>query len=156
MNLSMESIQLTVDDLSDVAARHASAQVLYSPTAPKPPAAQFGWRDRWWLNHSAAQQLVINYWFFQSPDEARTAADEGRLRLSARTVPKFGGRESIYQPPPNEEHNLGDIVWQAGANFLFVRHTVVVLVAEIGGKLPAETTRRIARKILKKIDSALP
>ena len=156
MNLSLESIQLTVDDLSDVTARHASAQELYSPTSPKPPVAQFGWRDRWWLNDSAAQQLVINYWFFQSPDEARTGADEGRLRLSARTVPKFGGRESIYQPPPNAEHGLGDVVWQAGANFLFVRHTVVVLVAEIGGKVPAETTLRIARKILKKIDRALP
>jgi len=154
MKLTLESIQLTVGDLLDVAARHASAQELYSPTAPKPPTAQFGWRDRWWLNHSAAQQLVINYWFFQSPDAARTAADAGRFRLSARTVPKFGGRESIYQPPPNEGHGLGDIVWQAGANFLFVRHTVVVLVAEIGGKIPAKTTLRIACKIRKKIDCA--
>ncbi len=155
MKLTFESIQLTTDDLKDEAARHASAQEIYSPTAPKQPIAQFGWRDRWWLNNSAAQQVAINYWFFESHDEACIAADEGRLRLSARTMPKFGGRDSIYQPPPTDEHALGDVVWQAGANFLFVQESVVVLVAEIGGRVPEETTLRIARKIREKIDSAL-
>ena len=156
MELTLESIQLTPDDLGDVAARHTSAQEIYSPTAPKRPIAQFGWRDRWWLNHTAAQQVVINYWFFESHDEARTAADEGRFRLSAQTVPKLGGRDSIYQPPSNNKHGLGDVVWQAGANFLFVQETIVVLVAEIGGQVSEETTLHIAKKILKKIKSALP
>lgn len=156
MELTLESIQLTTDDLTDVAARHASAQELYSLTSPKPPIAQFGWRDRWWLNHTAAQQVAINYWFFESHDEACTAADEGRFRLSAQTVPKFGGYDSIYQPPPNDKHGLGDRVWQAGANFLFVQQTVVVLVAEVGGRVPEETTLRIAKKILKKIRNAAP
>ena len=155
MKLTFESIQLTADDLKDEAARHASAQEIYSPTAPKQPIAQFGWRDRWWLNHTAAQQVAIHYWFFESHDEAYTAADEGRLRLSAQTVLKFGGRDSIYQPPPTDEHALGDVVWQAGANFLFVQESVVVLVAEIGGQVSEETTLRIARKIREKIDSAL-
>ena len=155
MTLMLESIQLTSDDLKDEAARHASAQELYSPTAPKPPVAQFGWRDRWWLNGSAAQQVAINYWFFESHDEARTAADEGRLRLAAQTVSKFGGYESIYQPPPNDEHVLGDVVWQAGANFLFVQQTVVVLVAEIGGRVSEETTLRISQMILEKINDAV-
>ena len=154
MILTLESIQLTYDDLKDVAARHSSAQELYSPTAPKPPIAQFGWRDRWWLNNAAAQQVAIHYWFFESHDEACTAADEGRLRLSAKTVSKFGGYESVYQPPLNDEHGLGTVVWQAGANFLFVQQTVVVLVAEIGGRVPEETTLRIARQILEKIDNA--
>ena len=155
MTLTLESIQLTSDDLKDVAARHASAQELYSPTAPKPPVAEFGWRDRWWLNNSAGRQVALHYWFFASHDEACTAADEGRLRLSARTVSKFGGHESIYQPPPNDEHGLGDMVWQAGANFLFVQQTVVVLVAEIGGRVSEETTLRIAQTILEKINEAV-
>ena len=156
MKLTLESIQLTTDDLTDVAARHASAQELYSPTAPKPPTAQFGWRDRWWLNNTAAQQVAINYWFFESHEEACTAADEGRFRLSAQTVLKLSGRDSIYQPPPNNKHGLGDVVWQSGANFLFVHQTVVVLVAEIGGRVPEETTLRIAKKIFKKIQNAAP
>ena len=156
MELTLESIQLTIDDLTDVAARHASAQEIYSPTAPRRPIAQFGWRDRWWLNQTAAQQVAINYWFFESHEEARTAADEGRFRLSAQTVTKLGGRDSIYQPPANNKHGLGDVVWQAGANFLFVQQTIVVLVAEIGGQVREETTLRIAKKIFEKIHSALP
>ena len=156
MELTLDAIQLTPDDLVDVVARRTSAQEIYSPTAPRRPVAQFGWRDRWWLNHTAAQQVVINYWFFESHDEACTAADEGRFRLSAQTVPKLGGRDSIYQPPSNDKHGLGDVVWQAGANFLFVQETIVVLVAEIGGQVPKETTLQIAQKISKKIQSALP
>ncbi len=155
MKLSLTSIQLTADDLSDVAARHASAQELYSPTAPRPPVAEFGWRDRWWLNQTASQQVALHYWFFTSPEAARTAADEGRLRLSAQTVNKFGEHESIYQPPLHDEQQLGDAMWQAGSNFLFVRHTVVILVAEVGGEVSVETTRRIACRVLEKIESAL-
>ena len=155
MTFTLESIQLTVDDLKDVGARHASAQELYSPTAPKPPVARFGWRDRWWLNNSAAQQVAIHYWFFESHDEACAAADAGRLRLSAKTVSKFGGHESIYQPPLHNAHGLGEVVWQAGANFLFVQGTVVVLVSEIGGRVSEETTLRVAHKILEKINSAV-
>ena len=155
MKLTLESIQLTSDDLADVVARHASSQELYSLTAPKPPAAQFGWRDRWWLNQTAAAAVAINYWFFESNDEACAAADAGRFRLSAQTVLKFGERDSIYQPPPDDRHGLGNMVWQAGANFLFVQQTVVVLVAETGGKVSEDTTLRIARKILEKINTAM-
>jgi hypothetical protein len=155
MKLTLEDIQLTTDDLVDVAAHHASSQELYSPTAPKSPFAQFGWRDRWWLNQTAAASVAIHYWFFASDDEACVAADEGRFRLSAQTVPKFGGRDSIYQPPPNDQHGLGNIVWQAGANFLFVHHTVVILVAETGGKVSEDTTLRIAQKIFEKINNAM-
>ena len=155
MNITLESIQLTTADLSEYSARLSSTQELYSPTAPAKPIAQFGWRDRWWLNNSPAEQIALNYWFFQSADEANTAADEGRLRLSAQSVSKFGGRESAYQPVPQDQVKLGDLVWQAGANWLFVRDTVVVLVAEIGGKIPAETTLQIAHKILEKIENEL-
>ena len=158
MNLTLASIQLTAADLSAFAARRASAQELYSPTAPRPPIAELGWRDRWWLNHTAAQQVALHYWFFDSPAAARTAADEGRARLSTRTVPistSRSGERSYYQPAPNAEHGLGDIVWQGGANFLFVRHTVVVLVAQVGGEVPVETTRCIARKIFEKIEQAV-
>ena len=155
MNITLESIQLTESDLSEYSARLSSSQELYSLTAPAKPIAQFGWRDRWWLNDAAAEQIVLNYWFFQSPDEAQTAADKGRVRLSARTVPKFGGRESVYQPVAADQVELGDAVWQTGANWLFVRDTVVVLVAEIGGQISAETTLHIARKVLEKIENAL-
>lgn len=154
MKLTLEQIQLTTDDLADVAARHVSSQEIYSPTAPKAPSAQFGWRDRWWLNQTAAATVAIHYWFFESKDKACTAADEGRFRLSARTVPKLGGRDSIYQPPPNNKHGLGDIVWQAGANFLFVQDSIVILVAEIGGQVSADTTLQIAQKIFLKIRQA--
>ena len=156
MELTLESIQLTTDDLTDVAARHASAQEIYSPTSPRQPTAQFGWRDRWWLNHTAAQQVAISYWFFASHNEACTAADEGRFRLSAQTVSKLGGHDSIYQSLSDDKHELGNMVWQAGANFLFVQQTIVVLVAEIGGQVPEETTLRIAQKISEKIHSTMP
>lgn len=155
MNITLESIQLTTADLSEFSARLSSTQELYSPTAPAKPIAQFGLRDRWWLNNAPAAQVVLNYWFFQSSDEAYTAADEGRIRLSPRTVSKFGGHESIYQPVSKDQVELGDSVWQAGANWLFVRDTVVVLVAEIGGQVSAETTLQIARKILEKIENGL-
>ena len=151
MKLTLEQIQLTTDDLADVAARHVSSQEIYSPTAPKAPSAQFGWRDRWWLNQTAAAAVTIHYWFFESDTESCTAADEGRFRLSAQTVPKPGGRDSVYQPPVNNKHSLGDMVWQAGANFLFVQDTVVILVAETGGKVSADTTLQIAQKIFSKI-----
>lgn len=155
MNITMESIQLTTLDLSEYSARLSSSQELYSPTAPAKPIAQFGWRDRWWLNNAPAEQVALNYWFFQSSDEAHTAADEGRIRLSPRTISKFGGHESVYQPVSKDQVELGDSVWQAGANWLFVRDTVVVLVAEIGGQVSAETTLQIARKILEKIENGL-
>ena len=155
MNITLESIQLTAADLSEYSARLSSTQELYSLTAPAEPIAQFGWRDRWWLNHAPAEQVALNYWFFLSTDEAYTAADEGRLRLSPRTLPKFGGRESIYQLVPSDQVQLGDSAWQAGANWLFVRDTAVVLIAEIGGQVTAETTLQIARKILEKIENVL-
>ena len=151
MKLTLEDIQLTTEDLADVAARHVSSQELYSPTAPKPPAAQFGWRDRWWLNQAPAAAVAIHYWFFASNDEACRAAEAGRFRLSAQTLLKPTGRDSIYQPPSNNRHELGDTVWQAGANFLFAQQTVVILVTETGGKVSADTTLRIAQKIALKI-----
>ena len=154
MKPTLEQIQLTTDDLADVAARHVSSQEIYSPTAPRAPSAQFGWRDRWWLNQTAAATVAIHYWFFESHDEARTAAHAGRFRLSAQTVPKLGGHDSIYQPPPNNAHGLGDTVWQAGANFLFVQDAVVILVAETGGKVSADTTLQIAQKIFLKMRQA--
>ncbi len=152
MNITLESIQLTEADLSEYAARLSSQQELYSLTAPAKPIAQFGWRDRWWLNHAPAQQIALNYWFYKTADEANTAADTGRYRLSAQSLAKFGGRESIYQPIDNDQIKIGDAVWQAGANWLFVHNTVVVLVAEIGGKITEETTLEIARKIQTKLD----
>lgn len=155
MNITLESIQLTTADLSEFSPRLSSTQELYSPTAPAKPIALFGWRDRWWLNHAASEQLALNYWFFESPDDAHTAADTGRVRLSARTIPKFGGRESIYQPVSDDQVELGDAVWQAGANWLFVHGSIVVLVAEVGGQISAETTLLIARKIHDKIKNAL-
>lgn len=151
MELTFETIRLTASDLADVSARHVSAQEIYSPTAPRKPSAQFGWRDRWWLNGEAAQQVALHYWFFRSKTEARTAAYEGRTRLSAQTVRKIGGHDSVYQPPETESHGLGETVWQAGANFLFVQQTLVVLVAEVGGRVSEETTLRIAQKIVQKI-----
>ena len=155
MNITLESIQLTTADLSEFSARLSSTQELYSPTAPAKPIAQFGWRDRWWLNHAPAEQVAINYWFFQSADEAYTAAHVGRTRLSAKVVSKFGGHESIYQSVPKDQVELGDSVWQAGANWLFVRDTIVVLVAEIGGQVSTETTLQIAHKVLNKIENVL-
>ena len=155
MNITLESIQLTTSDLSEYSARLSSTQEIYSPTAPAKPIAQLGWRDRWWLNNAPAEQVVLNYWFFASSDEAHTAADEGRLRFSPRTVLKIGGRESIYQPVSDAQIGLGDTVWQAGANWLFVRDTIVVLVTEIGGQVDAETTLQIAHKIHQKIENAL-
>lgn len=155
MNITLKSIQLTTSDLSDYSARLSSQQELYSLTAPAKPIAQFGWRDRWWLNGTPAEQIALNYWFYQTADEAYTAADTGRVRLSAQSLAKFGGRESIYQPVDNDQFEIGDSVWQAGANWLFAHNTVVVLVAEIGGQIPAETTLDIARKIENKLNNLL-
>ncbi len=155
MDFTFDSIRLTASDLTEVSARHASAQEIYSPTAPREPTAQFGWRDRWWLNRRAAEQVIINYWFFTSAEEAYRAADLGRFRLSAQTVPTWGGRDSIYQPVSEIEHTLGAATWRAGANFLFTHESVVVLVSEIGGQVPVETTLHIARKVLEKVQGNL-
>ncbi len=155
MNITLESIQLTETDLSEYSARLSSTQELYSLTAPAKPIAQFGWRDRWWFNNAPSEQLALNYWFYQTTDEAYTAADIGRVRLTSHTMPKYGGRQTVYQPVSNDQVDLGDSVWQAGANWLFVRDTVVILVAEIGGQITAETTLQIARKILDKLDKVL-
>lgn len=155
MNITLESIQLTESDLSDYSARLSSQQELYSLTAPAKPIAQFGWRDRYWLNNVPSDQVALHYWFYQTSDEAHTAADTGRLRISAQSLRKFGGRESVYQPVDTNQVELGDSVWQAGANWLFVRDTVVVLVAEIGGQITEETTLEIAHKILNKLDDLL-
>ena len=111
----------------------------------------FGWRDRWWLYNAASKQVNLNYWLFESPDDAQSAADKGRVRLSAQTISKIGGHDSIYQPVAEEKAELGDTVWQAGANWLFVHGSFVVLVAEVGGQVPAETTLAIAKKINEKI-----
>ena len=155
MNITLESIQLTESDLSEYSARLSSQQELYSLTAPAKPIALLGWRDRWWLNHMPSEQIALHYWIYQTADEAYTAADSGRLRISAQTLLKLGGRESVYQPVDSDQVELGDSVWQAGANWLFVRETVVVLVAEIGGQIPEETTFEIARKIQNKLDNLL-
>ena len=106
------------------------------------------------MNKKPAEQVAIHYWFFDSTDKANTAADEGRTRLTSRTLLKLGGHVTAYQPVSLNEVNLGDSVWQAGANWLFVRDTIVILVAEIGGLITAETTLAIADKILQKIDKA--
>lgn len=153
MNISLESIQLTESDLSEYSAHLSSQQELYSLTAPAKPIAQFGWRDRWWLYRAPSKQIALHYWFYQTTDEAYTAADAGRLRIAAQTLSKFGGHESVYQPVDSNQIELGDSVWQAGANWLFVHETVVVLVAEIGGQIPVETTLEIAIKIQKKLEN---
>lgn len=155
MNLTLESIQLTETDLSDYSARLSSTQELYSLTAPAKPIALFGWRDRWWLNDAPAEQLSLNYWFYETSDDAHTAADIGRVRLTSHTLPKFGGHQTVYQPISNDKLKLVDSAWQYGANWLFVRDTVVVLVAEIGGQITAETTLQVAGKILDKLNKIL-
>lgn len=155
MNITLESIQLTASDLSEYSAHLSSSQELFSPTAPAEPTAQLGWRDRWWLNNAPAKQVALNYWIFNTSDEAFAAADEGRSRFTARTVLKLGGRESIYQPVPQGQVELGDTVWQAGASWLFAIDTIVILVDEIGGQIPAETTLKIARMILQKIEQVV-
>ncbi len=155
MNITLESIQLTAEDLSEYSASLSSSQELYSPTAPAEPIALFGWRDRWWLNKKPAEQVAIHYWFFDSTDKANTAADEGRKRLTSRTLLKLGGHVSAYQPVSSDEIKLGDSVWQTGANWLFVRDTTVILVTEIGGIIDAETTFVIAQQILQKIEKVL-
>ncbi len=148
-------IRLTAEDLSEFAPRLSSVQQIYSPTAPRKPACIVGWRERWWLNNTPARQVMLNYWLFASDEEALIAADEGRPRLSARTVLINGRRESIYQPSKDADSLLGDRVWQAEHNFLFVRQNVVVWVAEFGKQVPLQTTLSIARKILEKIDNQL-
>ena len=155
MKITLESIQLTVEDMSEYSASLSSSQELYSPTAPARPIALFGWRDRWWLNKKPAEQVAIHYWFFDSTDKANTVADEGRTRLTSRTLLKPGGHVTAYQPASLDEISLGDSVWQAGANWLFVRDTLVILVAEIGGLITAETTLAISQKILEKIENGL-
>lgn len=146
-------IQLTADDLSPFDAHLATATESYSPTAPRKPVCTLGWRERWWLHNSAGQQVVINYWVFASSEDAQTAADEGRIWLSTRTVWVRGRRESIYQLSEATERLKGAKAWQADHNFLFVKENVLVLVAEFGKQVPQETTLAIATKILEKIEA---
>lgn len=151
---SLSAIRLTTDDLSHFVPRLISSQQIYSPTAPRKPSCTFGWRDRWWLNNTPAQTVVVSYWLFASDEEALTAATEGRTRLSAQTVLINGRRESIYQPL-NADELLGDGAWQAHRNYLFARRNLLVLVAEFGHQVSSQTTASIAQKILEKIDNQL-
>ena len=75
--------------------------------------------------------------------------------MTSRTLPKFGGHQTVYQSVSNDQLELADSVWQYGANWLFVRDTVVILVAEVGGQLTDETTLQIACKILDKLNKVL-
>ena len=136
----LSDIRLSESDLPD--ARLSSSQRLYSPTAPSPPKAEIGWRDRWWIEGEPSRCVAIHYWIFDDPSSAYQAAAEGRRRLSARQILVDGQLHSIYQPidPPA----CGEACWQALHNILFVRASVTVLVAESGQKVSLGETLRIA------------
>ena len=149
----LEQILLTADDLTPFNAHLSTAMEIYSPTAPRKPLSTLGWRERWWLHNSAGQQVVLNYWLFESSEEAQTAADQSRPWLSTKTVWVQGRRESIYQPSEATDRLETANAWQADHNFLFVKENVLVLVAEFGKQVPQETTLAIATKILEKIEA---
>jgi len=153
MPITLESIRLAEGDLQDYRPYFSSAQEIYSPTSPKDPACLIGWRDRWWLHGKPGQNLAINYWLFESEEDARTAVEEGRTRLSSRSVMINGKREPIYQPFADPTKIFNGLVWQADHNFLFSTHDIAVLVMESGKQVPVETTLSIAKKVLEKIVS---
>ena len=153
MPITLESIRLTESDLQDYRPYLSSAQQIYSPSSPKAPACLIGWRDRWWLQGKPRQNLAINYWLFESEEDARIAVEEGRTRLSSRSVMINGKREPIYQPYADPTKIFNGLAWQADNNFLFSTYDIAVLVREYGKQVPVETTLSIAKKVLEKIVS---
>lgn len=149
----LEQILLTADDLSAFNAYLSTAMEIYSPTAPRKPLCTLGWRERWLLQNSASQQVVLNYWLFESSETAQAAADQSRPWLSTKTVWVQGRRESIYQPSEATQRLEAAKAWQADHNFLFVKANVLILVAEFGKQVAQETTLAIATKILQKIEA---
>lgn len=143
----LSDIRLNEEDLPDAVL--ASSQRIYSPTAPTPPAAELGWRDRWWLDGKPARCVSIHYWIFSEPEQAREAADKGRIRLSARQIVVDGKLDSIYQKL--RAAPCGEVCWQAFHNILFVRDNVAILVAESGRQVPLGTMLDIATRIDAKI-----
>ena len=151
--MTLDQIRLTIDDLAQYNPKLSSSQVLLSPIAPKPSQCNFGWRDRWWLHKSSAQNLSLNYWKFASADEAMRVSDISRNRLSARQCFINGIRQSVYQP----ERGLliTDRIWRAESSLLFVRSYMLILVSESGKKIEFSTITAIAQKILDKIEAQL-
>ena len=153
MSITLESIRLTESDLQDYRPYLSSVQQIYSPSSPKAPSCVIGWRDRWWLEGKPGQNLAINYWLFESEEDARIAVEEGRTRLSSRSVIINGKREPIYQPYADSTKIFNELVWQADNNFLFSIDDIAVLVTEYGKQVPVETTLSISKKVLEKIVS---
>ena len=148
--MQISDMRLAAEDFSVFSPRFVSSQVIYSPTSPKAPACTAGWRDRWWLHGTPAQQVAISYWIFANDTDAQTAAEAGRWRLSARTVLVNYRHESIYRPLADDSLKVQQ-AWQADANVLFVHMNVVVLVAAYGNQVSRETTHFIAKQIIGKM-----
>ncbi len=149
----LDQLRLTFEDLVQYSPRHSSSQALPSPISPKPSECNFGWRDRWWLNKTSAQNLSLNYWGFTSAEEALRVSELSINRISARQRFINGTRQSIYQP----ETGLltADCTWRAERNILFARSNILILVSESGHKIELAVTIDIAQKILNKIEAQL-
>lgn len=147
--IRLSDIRLSAEDLPE--AYLSSSQRIYSPTAPSPPVASLGWRDRWWLEGQPRQAVSIHYWLFEQPEQAYEAADAGRVRLSARQIMVDGEPQSIYQKL--EAPACGGTCWQAVNNILFVRDNVAILVAESGQIVTLGEMFRIANQIDQRITS---
>jgi len=152
----LDSIKLTNDEMP-VPARLSSSRPILSPASPSKsrPKCLAGWCDRWWINNEPGKNVAIHYWIFESPQDAKQVAVEGRKYLSARSIYIDGKWESIYQPETKIESMFGDKTWSWKNNILFVKNNAVVLVSEPGQQVELETIRSIARKIEEKLDTAL-
>jgi|TARA_B100001964_G_C14013127_1_gene500306 hypothetical protein len=153
MLMTLEQIRLDVADLSPYDPYLSSSQPLLSPISPRPSECDLGWRDRWWLHQTCAQNLSLNYWYFTSLTEAIRVGEESRNRLSARQRFINGVRQSVYQPVP--DLLMADRVWRTEQNILLIRENVLALVAESGRQIEIETTLAIANRILAKIEAQL-
>ena len=151
--MTLDQIRLDAADLSAYNPYLSSSQPLLSPISPRPSECDLGWRDRWWLHQTCAQNLSLNYWHFASPLEAIRVGEASRNRLSARQRFINGVRQSVYQPAP--DLLMASRVWRTEQNILLVQENVLALVAEPGRQIEIGTTIAIANRILAKIEAQL-
>ena len=153
---SLDAVVLTAKDLptleEDLSVRRSMSGIEARP-------ATVDGLDHSWDGSLPEEHICVRYWLFGSVAEARTAADSWRDFISAGTVEIDGRIESVYQPEPNAEEVIGDATWRPAnsAPIWFVKSNVLVFIGagrpEVN-QLPF--TRSVARKIVAKIEAALP
>ena len=143
----LDAVMLTANDLPTTMALDASSSSARPGLGAHPPIVE-GFSQSW---HSTRpeEHITVRYWLLRSISGAKSAAIEWQGTLAS---------QGIYQPEPNAKDVIGDATWRIPnrASLLFVKNNVLVHV-RAGNPFVSQLTltRSVARKIEKKINTAL-